>query len=84
MAIDLKTATLFDILKMGGRIEFPGGYYLHGDPDYGYIDIGTEDYGHGSSDLTPAGLEEALRDLAEIARDRGHTLDGKVSRARAA
>jgi len=31
--------TAYEILKMGGSIEFPWGYKLVGDPESGYIDL---------------------------------------------
>ena len=55
-----KNLTVLDALKAGAKIEFPGGLYMKGDPDYRYIDIGTEFCGEGSWDLSSDGLENAL------------------------
>lgn len=58
--------TLFELLKKGCKVEFPSGYILEGDPQYGYINTATklagEIHSDGLRDLTKEGTRLALGD----------------------
>lgn len=58
--------TILAFLKSGGKLIFPSGYYLKGDPENNYIDTGFELKGNPIGDglriLDKDGLIEALKD----------------------
>lgn len=67
----LKTSnpTLFSLLKIGAFIEFPSGVWLKGDPEDGYIKIGTDVGGSmGLWNLDREGLAQAMLDKSEWER----------------
>lgn len=68
--------TLFELLKEGCRIEFPSGYILQGDPEYGYIDtklkISGIVSGDGLRELTKEGTRKALDDARKYAKRQEH------------
>ena len=68
--------TILDLLKMGCKIEFEGGYYLKGDVKNKNIDVGSQFGQDGFWFLTEKGLQDAMADLESMAADDGVALDG--------
>lgn len=64
--------TVFDVLKIGGEVKFPGGYVLKGDIVEGYIDcmieLAGERHSDGVYDLSPEGVRKALKDAKDHER----------------
>ena len=66
--------TVLQLLQMGCKIEFPSGFYLSGDVENRYIDVGTQ-FGHeGCWNLSENGLVEAIADLEKMAAENGAAL----------
>ena len=53
---------LFDLLKMGAKVEFADGSYMHGTSD-GYIRVGNDLGSYGQWPLSREGLIDAILDL---------------------
>lgn len=72
MRIDPDHLTLqalpISLLQTGARVTFADGTYLEGDPETGYMDIGTEFGSEGLWSLDERGLLDALDDLVKIRR----------------
>jgi hypothetical protein len=54
--------TLFDLMKMGAKVEFGDGSYMRGISG-GYIGVGNEFGSYGQWPLTREGLIDAIIDL---------------------
>ena len=72
-----RNPTALTILKQGGKIELPTGYYLRGSPSDSYIYTGHEFGSDGLWILNRDGLSNALRCAREYERDQAKAARGE-------